>query len=57
MAATAVQSDLERAERHAREAERLLKGRLGLISSHVQAQAHATLAVYYLTRHRGQPDR
>jgi hypothetical protein len=40
----------ERAEHHAQEAERLLKGRLGLISNHVKAQAHATLAVYYATK-------
>ena len=35
----------ERAERHANEAERLLKSRW--LSSHVKAQTHATLAVYY----------
>jgi hypothetical protein len=33
------------AELHAKEAERLLKGTW--ISSHVKAQAHASLAVYY----------
>jgi hypothetical protein len=33
------------AERHAQEAERLLEGTW--ISSHVKAQAHATLALYY----------
>ena len=48
MATTSAQADVERAERHAAEAERLLKGRLGLISSHVKAQAHATLALYYV---------
>ena len=35
----------ERAEHHANEAERLLKSRW--LSSHVKAQAHATLALYY----------
>jgi len=33
------------AELHAQEAERLLKGMW--ISSHIKAQAHASLAVYY----------
>ena len=33
------------AEQHAHEAERLLKGTW--ISSHIKAQAHASLAVYY----------
>ena len=37
----------QRAEHHADEAERLLRSRL--ISSHVKAQAHATLALYYST--------
>lgn len=41
------------AEHHAQEAERLLKGRLGIITNYVKAQAHATLAVYYATRQRG----
>jgi len=36
-------------DHHAREAERLLKSRLGLITSYVKAQVHATLAVYYAT--------
>ncbi len=36
-----------RAEHHAREAERLLAGRLGLINNYVKAGVHATLAVYY----------
>ena len=40
----------ERAEHHAQEAERLLKGRLGIITNYVTAQVHATLAVYYATR-------
>jgi hypothetical protein len=38
----------ERAEHHANEAERLLKS--WWLSSHVQAQVHATLAVYYTAR-------
>ena len=40
----------ERAEHHAHEAERLLSGRLGIITNYVKAQVHATLAVYYATR-------
>jgi len=40
----------ERAEHHAQEAERLLAGRLGIITNYVKAQVHATLAVYYATR-------
>ena len=49
MATSSVLVDMnERAEHHAQEAERLLKGLL--ISSHVKAQAHATLAVYYSAR-------
>jgi hypothetical protein len=35
------------ADEHAREAERLLAGRLGIITNYVKAQAHASLAVYY----------
>jgi hypothetical protein len=35
----------ERAEHHAREAERLLKS--WWLSSHVKGQLHATLALYY----------
>ena len=35
----------ERAEHHAKEAERLLKS--WWLSTHVKAQVHATLAVYY----------
>ena len=38
----------ERAEHHAREAERLLSTRW--LTAHVRAQAHATLALYYATR-------
>jgi hypothetical protein len=56
MATTPTQTDAQRAEDHANEAERLLKGRLALISSHVQAQVHATLAVYYLTRHNSHDE-
>jgi hypothetical protein len=51
MATLPAQVDAQRAEYHASEAERLLKGRLALLSSHVKAQVHATLAVYYLARH------
>ncbi len=41
-------SDLEqRAEAHAREAERLLASRLGVITNIIKAGVHATLAVYY----------
>jgi hypothetical protein len=44
-------SELEqRAEHHAAEAERLLAGRLGVISNIVKAGVHATLAVYYAGR-------
>jgi len=53
MAAFPAQGDLERAEYHAEEAERLLRGRLGIITNFVKAEAHATLALYYLTR-RGE---
>jgi len=41
------QSDRQRAERHAAEAERLLAGRLGIVTNYVNARAHATRAVYY----------
>ncbi len=41
--------DQKRAEYHAREAERLLAGRLGIITNMVKAGVHATLAVYYST--------
>jgi len=37
----------QRAEDHAREAERLLAGRLGLLVNVIKAGVHATLAVYY----------
>lgn len=37
----------QRAEHHAREAERLLAGRLGIITNIIKAGVHATLAVYY----------
>jgi hypothetical protein len=48
MATVSADADAQRAERHAREAERLLETRW--LSSHVKAQAHATLAVYYSAR-------
>ena len=38
----------ERAEHHAKEAERLLRS--WWLSTHVKAQVHATLAVYYSGR-------
>ena len=38
----------EHAEHHAKEAERLLKS--WWLSTHVKAQVHATLAVYYTSR-------
>ena len=44
------ETDSQRAEHHAGEAERLLRSRF--ISSHVKAQAHATLAVYYSGKRR-----
>jgi hypothetical protein len=37
----------QRAKHHASEAERLLAGRLGIITNLVKAGVHATLAVYY----------
>jgi hypothetical protein len=49
VATSPTQPDLQRAEHHASEAERLLRGRLGLISNYVKAEAHATLALYYIT--------
>ncbi len=52
MAASKVQAHVDRAEQHAMEAERLLQGRF--ISSHVKAQAHATLAVYYAAKRSDQ---
>jgi hypothetical protein len=45
MATAPVQADTQRAETHANEAERLLKSRL--LTSHVKAQVHAALALYY----------
>jgi hypothetical protein len=49
MSTASAQSQLrERAERHAEQAERLLKS--WWLSSHVKAQVHATLAVYYGAR-------
>jgi hypothetical protein len=45
-------TDLQRAEHHAAEAERLLKGKLGIVTNYVKAQVHATLAVYYSGRAR-----
>ena len=44
----------EHAEDHAKEAERLLKS--WWLSSHVQAQVHATLAVYYTSRASAHDD-
>ena len=52
MGTDADQDDLQRAERHAAEAERLLAGRLGIVTNYVKAQVHATLAVYYVDKHR-----
>jgi len=40
------------ADRHAKEAERLLAGRLGIITNMVKAQVHATLAIYYSAQAR-----
>ena len=37
----------DRADRHAKEAERLLESRW--VSSHIKGQLHATLALYYAT--------
>jgi hypothetical protein len=49
MATTAVNRDADaRADEHAKEAERLLK--TSWLTSHIKAQAHATLAVYYATK-------
>lgn len=49
MATTPAQADLQRAEQHANEAERLLKSTW--VTSNIKAQAHATLALYYSARH------
>jgi hypothetical protein len=51
MATNATQGNLQRAEQHAAEAERLLRGKLGIVTNYVKAQAHATLAVYYADKH------
>lgn len=49
-------SELEqRAEHHAREAERLLEGRLGFITNIIKAGVHATLAVYYVSQAQRAP--
>ncbi|MBV9416170.1 MAG: hypothetical protein JO363_14405 [Solirubrobacterales bacterium] len=40
----------QRAQHHANEAERLLAGKLGVITNMVKAGVHATLAVYYATQ-------
>ena len=53
MSATPAQTDVQRAEFHAAEAERLLKGKL--ISAHIKAEAHATLALYYSAKQGAQP--
>jgi hypothetical protein len=37
----------QRREHHASEAERLLAGRLGIITNIIKAGVHATLALYY----------
>lgn len=52
MAATKVHGHVDRAEQHAIEAERLLQGRF--ISSHLKAQVHATLALYYVAKRSDQ---
>lgn len=49
MATNPAQTDVQRADHHANEAERLLKS--WWLTSHVKAQAHATLALYYSSRH------
>ena len=49
LATVSVQADVQRAEHHANEAERLLKSRW--LSSHIKAQVHAALAVYYSSKH------
>ena len=50
MTSVAAHDDLQRAEHHASEAERLLESRW--ISSYVKAQVHASLALYYAARRR-----
>jgi len=54
MVTTSAQRDRDHAEQHALEAERLLKDRF--IWSYLKAQAHAALAVYYVTRPNGGND-
>jgi hypothetical protein len=47
------QQDLRQlADRHAREAERLLAGRMGFINSTIKAGVHASLAIYYSSEAR-----
>ena len=49
MVTAPAQADVQRAEQqHANEAERLLKSTW--LTSHIKAQAHATLALYYSAR-------
>jgi hypothetical protein len=49
-------ADLEkRADQHATEAEQLLAKRFGILDNVLKAEAHATLAVYYMTQARGLP--
>jgi hypothetical protein len=50
VAADDVHTDADRAEIHAAEAEKLLKSTW--IWSYIQAQAHATLALYYAAKSR-----
>ena len=47
-----IPTDLQRAEQHAAEAERLLRGKLGIVTNYVKAQVHATLALYYAGTNR-----
>jgi hypothetical protein len=56
MATSPAQTDRQRAQQHAEEAERLLHGRLGIITNYIKAQAHATLALYYAARDRHNGD-
>jgi hypothetical protein len=46
----------QRAEHHASEAERLLAGKLGLITNIIKAGVHATLALYYATQAQRSTD-
>lgn len=48
MTATSSPHHTPRAEQHASEAERLLQSRF--LPSHIKAQVHATLALYYSAR-------